>query len=60
MKKLDKTFKINPLYETDGYKVGHPLMLAPNTKIFAESKKYSQVEEVFDEQTNSWKPIKYF
>jgi len=31
IKKLDKTFKINPLYETDGYKVGHGLMLAPNT-----------------------------
>lgn len=32
MKKLDKTFKINPLYEADGYKLGHPSMLAPNTK----------------------------
>lgn len=30
-KKLNKTFKINPLYETDGYKVGHHLMLAPGT-----------------------------
>lgn len=30
------------------------------TKIFAEAEKYSQVEEVFDEQTNTWKPIKYF
>jgi nicotinamide phosphoribosyltransferase len=31
MQKLNKTFKINPLYEADGYKVGHPLMIAPNT-----------------------------
>lgn len=31
MEKLNKTFKLNPLYEADGYKVGHPLMLAPNT-----------------------------
>ena len=31
MKKLNKTFKINPLYEADGYKIGHPLMIAPNT-----------------------------
>lgn len=31
MEKLNKTFKINPLYESDGYKVGHPLMIAPNT-----------------------------
>lgn len=31
MKKLDKTFKINPLYEADGYKIGHHAMLAPNT-----------------------------
>lgn len=31
MKKLDKTFQINPLYEMDGYKVGHNAMLAPNT-----------------------------
>lgn len=30
------------------------------TKIFAEAEKYSQVEEVFDEATNSWKPVKYF
>src|SRR6188768_552941 len=29
MEKLQKTFKINPLYEADGYKVGHPLMIAP-------------------------------
>lgn len=29
--KLDKTFKINPLYESDGYKVGHKAMLAPGT-----------------------------
>lgn len=32
MDKLNKTFKINPLYESDGYKIGHPLMLAPNTE----------------------------
>lgn len=32
MEKLNKTFKINPLYESDGYKIGHPLMLAPNTE----------------------------
>lgn len=31
MEKLNKTFKINPLYEADGYKVGHPLMIAPGT-----------------------------
>lgn len=31
MEKLEKTFKINPLYEADGYKVGHPNMIAPNT-----------------------------
>lgn len=31
MNKLDKTFKINPLYEADSYKVGHKDMLAPNT-----------------------------
>lgn len=31
MKKLETTFKINPLYEADGYKVGHPNMIAPNT-----------------------------
>jgi len=30
------------------------------TKIFAEAEKYSQVEEMFDEVTNSWKPVKYF
>jgi nicotinamide phosphoribosyltransferase len=30
MEKLNKTFKINPLYEADGYKVGHPLMIAEN------------------------------
>ena len=29
--KLNKTFKINPLYEADGYKVGHPLMIVNNT-----------------------------
>lgn len=29
MQKLNETFKINPLYEADGYKVGHHLMLAP-------------------------------
>jgi nicotinamide phosphoribosyltransferase len=27
MEKLNKTFKLNPLYEADGYKVGHPLMI---------------------------------
>ncbi len=31
MNKLNETFKINPLYESDGYKIGHPLMLAPGT-----------------------------
>lgn len=31
MDKLNKTFKINPLYEADSYKVGHPLMLAEGT-----------------------------
>jgi len=31
MEKLEQTFKINPLYETDGYKVGHHRMLAPGT-----------------------------
>ncbi len=31
MLKLDKVFKINPLYEADGYKLGHKLMLAPGT-----------------------------
>lgn len=31
MEKLNKTFKINPLYEADGYKIGHQKMLAPNT-----------------------------
>jgi len=31
MKKLDQTFKINPLYETDSYKIGHKAMLAPGT-----------------------------
>lgn len=31
IKKLNKTFKINPLYESDGYKIGHKEMLAPNT-----------------------------
>ena len=29
--KLVSTFIINPLYETDGYKIGHPLMIAPGT-----------------------------
>ena len=29
--KLNKTFKINPLYEADGYKVGHPLMIINDT-----------------------------
>lgn len=31
MNKLKKTFKINPLYESDGYKLGHPNMLADFT-----------------------------
>lgn len=31
MNKLNKTFKINPLYETDMYKIGHKLMLAVGT-----------------------------
>lgn len=31
MQKLNQTFKINPLYEADGYKVGHQKMLAPGT-----------------------------
>ncbi len=31
MNKLNKTFKINPLYEADGYKIAHKEMLAPNT-----------------------------
>jgi len=31
MNKLNKTFKINPLYESDGYKVGHPMMIAEGT-----------------------------
>lgn len=31
MNKLDRTFKINPLYESDGYKVGHKAMLAEGT-----------------------------
>ncbi len=31
MQKLNQTFKINPLYQTDGYKVGHKAMLAPGT-----------------------------
>ncbi len=31
MNKLNETFKINPLYESDGYKVGHKAMLAENT-----------------------------
>jgi nicotinamide phosphoribosyltransferase len=31
MKKLDKVFRINPLYEADGYKIAHKNMLAPNT-----------------------------
>jgi nicotinamide phosphoribosyltransferase len=33
MEKLNKTFKINPLYESDGYKVGHKAMLAENTAV---------------------------
>ncbi len=31
MKKLEKVFRINPLYEADGYKIAHKNMLAPNT-----------------------------
>jgi len=31
MEKLNKTFKINPLYEVDGYKIAHKAMLAPST-----------------------------
>jgi len=31
MNKLNQTFKINPLYESDGYKPGHKKMLAPGT-----------------------------
>lgn len=31
MNKLNKTFKINPLYETDMYKIGHKAMLAKGT-----------------------------
>lgn len=31
MKKLNTTFKINPLYEAGGYKVGHKKMLAKGT-----------------------------
>jgi nicotinamide phosphoribosyltransferase len=31
MEKLNKTFKINPLYDADGYKVGHPLMITQNS-----------------------------
>jgi len=31
MNKLNKTFKINPLYEADGYKIGHHRMLAKGT-----------------------------
>lgn len=31
MNKLDKVFRINPLYESDGYKIGHNAMLAPGT-----------------------------
>lgn len=31
MKNFNKTFKINPLYESDGYKVGHKRMLAEGT-----------------------------
>lgn len=35
MQKLNKTFKLNPLYETDGYKIGHKPMLAPGvTKLY--------------------------
>lgn len=31
MDKLNRTFKINPLYEADGYKLGHKPMLAEST-----------------------------
>lgn len=31
MNKLNQTFRINPLYESDGYKVGHKVMLAEGT-----------------------------
>lgn len=31
MSKLDKILKINPLYEADGYKIGHHAMLAEGT-----------------------------
>lgn len=31
IQKLNETFKINPLYEADGYKVGHKKMLAQGT-----------------------------
>jgi nicotinamide phosphoribosyltransferase len=31
MEKLNKTLKLNPLYESDGYKVGHHAMLADGT-----------------------------
>ena len=31
MNKLDKVFRINPLYESDGYKIGHNAMLALGT-----------------------------
>ena len=31
MNKLQQTFKINPLYEADSYKVAHKAMLAPGT-----------------------------
>lgn len=29
MNKLDKTFKINPIYEADSYKMAHHQMMAP-------------------------------
>jgi hypothetical protein len=28
MEKLNKIFKINPLYEADSYKLAHPMMMA--------------------------------
>lgn len=31
MEKLNKMYRPNPLYGADGYKVGHPLMIAKNT-----------------------------
>jgi hypothetical protein len=33
MDKLNSTFKINPLYETDGYKISHKAMLVQVIKL---------------------------